>query len=84
MALLLARYLVKTGTYNAKAMQNAYLFWLNSQPFDCGMTIASALLGRKNPNSQANGALMRISPLGILGQIIHWQPWQTEQYKMLN
>lgn len=67
MALLLARHLVKTGTYNTKAMQNAYLFWLNSQPFDCGMTIASALLGRKNPNSQANGALMRISPLGIFG-----------------
>ncbi|WP_230589727.1 ADP-ribosylglycohydrolase family protein [Gallibacterium anatis] len=67
MALLLARQLAKTHTYDAKAMQNAYRFWLNSQPFDCGMTIASALLGQKNPNSQANGALMRISPLGILG-----------------
>ncbi len=41
--------------------------WLDSRPFDCDMTVASGLRGRPNPDSQANGAMMRISPLGIFG-----------------
>jgi ADP-ribosylglycohydrolase len=42
------------------------------------MTIAAALQGRPNHASQANGALMRISPLGIFGanhpleQVAEW------------
>ena len=43
------------------------MFWLDSGPFDCGMTVAGGLRGRPNPDSQANGAMMRISPLGIFG-----------------
>jgi len=31
------------------------------------MTVAGGLQGQPNPQSQANGALMRISPLGIFG-----------------
>jgi ADP-ribosylglycohydrolase len=31
------------------------------------MTVSGSLRGRTNPESQANGALMRISPLGIFG-----------------
>jgi ADP-ribosylglycohydrolase len=49
------------------AALQAYIFWLNSGPFDCGETIRGALLGTPNTTSQANGALMRISPLGIFG-----------------
>ncbi len=67
MALLLARMLTERGTYDSKAALDAYLFWLNSDPFDCGMTIATGLRGRPNHDSQANGAMMRISPLGIFG-----------------
>ena len=67
MALLLARTLTERGTYDSEAALNAYQFWLNSEPFDCGMTIAAGLRGRPNPESQANGAVMRISPLGIFG-----------------
>ena len=67
MALLLARMLVKQGTYNATAAQEAYIYWLNSGPFDCGMTVATGLRGDPNPESQANGAMMRASPLGIFG-----------------
>ncbi len=67
MALLLARMLVKTGTYEPGAARKEYLYWLNSGPFDCGMTISSSLQGSMNHYSQANGALMRISPLGIFG-----------------
>jgi ADP-ribosyl-[dinitrogen reductase] hydrolase len=67
MALLLARMLVKRRVYDPRAALEAYKFWLISGPFDCGMTIASALRGRPNPDSQANGAMMRVSPLGIFG-----------------
>lgn len=67
MALLLARMLVKSGTYDPRAARDAYVFWLRSQPFDCGMTILSGLRGRPDHASQANGAMMRVSPLGIFG-----------------
>lgn len=67
MALLLARMLVKQKEYHPDAAFREYQYWLQSGPFDCGMTISSGLLGSLNPNSQANGAMMRISPLGIFG-----------------
>lgn len=67
MALLLARMLIEEGTYDSHTALQAYRFWLDSDPFDCGGTIRSALLGSPKPESQANGALMRVSPLGIFG-----------------
>ncbi|MCW5943328.1 MAG: ADP-ribosylglycohydrolase family protein [Fimbriimonadaceae bacterium] len=67
MALALARVLVERGTYDESAVRDAYLRWLNSGPFDCGNTVSAGLRGRPDPNSQANGALMRISPLGVFG-----------------
>ncbi|MGF1643332.1 MAG: ADP-ribosylglycohydrolase family protein [Thiotrichales bacterium] len=69
MALLLARVLTETerDVYDAVAARKAYRFWLDSGPFDCGMTIATGLRGTPNPDSQANGAMMRVSPLGIYG-----------------
>ena len=78
MALLLARLLVKTGSYDPEAARKEYQFWLSSDPFDCGMTISAGLRGNPNPESQANGAMMRISPLGIYGanfelnQVAEW------------
>lgn len=70
MALLLARMLVKTGSYDPEAARKEYQYWLSSDPFDCGMTISAGLRGNPNPDSQANGAMMRISPLGIFGASI--------------
>ena len=78
MALLLARMLVEHKRYDADAARMAYEFWLDSKPFDCGATIAAGLRGNPNHDSQANGALMRISPLGIFGanhpleQVAEW------------
>jgi len=78
MALLLARMLVERGTYDSNAARDAYVYWLDSGPFDCGMTVSSGLRGRPSPDSQANGAIMRISPLGIFGanhdlqQVAEW------------
>ena len=67
MALSLARTIAQQGRYDRAAARNDYVAWLHSEPFDCGSTVYSGLAGRPNPHSQANGALMRISPLGIFG-----------------
>jgi ADP-ribosylglycohydrolase len=67
MALALVRQLLAHGAYEATLAFAAYQDWLASEPFDCGGSIRSALLGRPNYDSQANGALMRASPLGIFG-----------------
>ncbi len=78
LALLLARMLVKKGSYDPEAARKEYQYWLSTHPFDCGMTISTGLRGNPNPNSQANGAMMRISPLGIFGarfeldQVAEW------------
>lgn len=78
MALILARTLIEKQTYNKTDLEKAYLYWYNSNPFDCGNTIGGSLSGYQNPDSQANGALMRISPLGIFGvkydliQVAEW------------
>lgn len=67
LALCLARTLVEKGRYDADSTLKSYRFWLDSKPFSLGRTIASALRGTPVPDSQANGALMRVSPLGIFG-----------------
>jgi ADP-ribosyl-[dinitrogen reductase] hydrolase len=59
--------LAERGDYDPVAALEAYQFWLDSGPFDRGAAISAALRGRPNPDSQANGAMMRISPLGIFG-----------------
>jgi ADP-ribosyl-[dinitrogen reductase] hydrolase len=78
MALLLARMLVREGTYIQDEARAAYEFWLASKPFDCGMTVYNGIRYEPNHDSQANGALMRISALGIFGarysrtQVAEW------------
>lgn len=78
MALLLARSLASLGKFDQAEVRKAYVFWLDSGPFDCGNTIHSGLTGWLSGDSQANGAMMRISPLGIFGvnfaleQVAEW------------
>ena len=84
LALMLARSIVTTGSYDQEAVARAYVGWYESRPFDIGGTTRQALgsvtrdaiaAGRAaavastaaNRSSKANGALMRISPLGIRG-----------------
>lgn len=67
MALELARSMVEHGRYDADRVFGAYQSWLDSGSFDCGTTILNALNGRPSPYSEANGAMMRASPLGIFG-----------------
>ncbi len=78
MALQLARSLVSLGKFDQEEARKGYVYWLDSGPFDCGFTIRNGLRGRHDPGSQANGAMMRISPLGIFGayhsleQVAEW------------
>lgn len=65
LALALARTLVRNHAYQPSEAFKAYVSWLASGPFDVGGTISAALRGQKNPASQANGALMRVSPLAV-------------------
>lgn len=67
MALALARSIVTEGRFDESRVLVAYDEWFQSGPFDVGGTIRSALAGRVQPYSQANGSLMRVSPLGIYG-----------------
>lgn len=71
LALALARSLAAHGRFDEAAVAQAYRDWYASAPFDVGSTTRAALdpawRGGKNRQSQANGALMRVSPLGIFG-----------------
>jgi ADP-ribosylglycohydrolase/fructose-1,6-bisphosphatase/inositol monophosphatase family enzyme len=65
MALALARQTLAAGRYDAGAALEGYRAWLRSGPFDVGGTVRAALADRPNPASQANGSLMRASPLAV-------------------
>ncbi|HSD29669.1 MAG TPA: inositol monophosphatase family protein [Vicinamibacteria bacterium] len=65
MALALARSIVARGAFEREAAAEAYRAWLRSSPFDVGVTVGAALRDQPNPASQANGSLMRVSPLGV-------------------
>lgn len=67
LALMLARTLLADGAYLEEHIRDSYRWWYDGGPFDIGHTIRAALQGHPNPNSQANGALMRQSPLAIWG-----------------
>jgi ADP-ribosylglycohydrolase/fructose-1,6-bisphosphatase/inositol monophosphatase family enzyme len=83
LALMLARCFVHNGRFDPVAALDAYIHWYESGPFDVGSTIGRALsaaasvaaaaerlqaaASAANAASESNGALMRISPLGIFG-----------------
>lgn len=70
MALALARSIAALGGFDPRAVGQAYQGWMASDPFDIGTTTSAgirALSGRGKPNAQseANGALMRVAPIGV-------------------
>ncbi|HEU4647610.1 MAG TPA: inositol monophosphatase family protein [Gemmatimonadales bacterium] len=70
LALMLARTLVRDGQFDVEAVRKSYVAWRDSGPFDIGGTTNAGLAGRPNAQSQANGALMRVSPLGIFAHAL--------------
>ncbi len=80
LALALARSLVDRRGFELDDLARAYLRWYRSEPFDIGGTTAQAfgplaesegmaqlMFARASQQSQANGSLMRQSPLAIFG-----------------
>lgn len=66
LALALARSIVSHGGYSAAKARDAYRRWFASGPFDVGKATSRALReGAPDGQTQANGSLMRVSPLGI-------------------
>ncbi len=65
MALTLSRSLVKHRGYEKEAVLAAYRDWLQTRPIDIGTTTEQGLLGLHTNESESNGSLMRVSPIGI-------------------
>jgi ADP-ribosyl-[dinitrogen reductase] hydrolase len=70
MAIALARSIVEGGGYDPEVARARYGAWLASGPFDVGTTTRKALTGHATWDSQANGSLMRCSPLGVFGHAL--------------
>lgn len=78
MAACLLQSLLDAGRYDAAAARRNYVEWEKSDPADCGCTIGDALaFGKFNPDSQANGALMRIAPLAMFAAVHPELDWQA-------
>lgn len=81
LALALARSLTARGAWDADAVAEAYVAWRASEPWDCGGAtdqafgrgveagpgLAARVMARASRKTQANGSLMRASPLGVFG-----------------
>ena len=65
MALSLARAMVRERQYDARKVLDAYRAWLTSRPVDVGVTTERGLLGLNTTDSESNGSLMRVSPIGV-------------------
>ena len=77
MAIALLRSLLNEQGFNSMATQAQYIDWLSCDPEDVGITIRYALNGEFNADSQANGALMRVAPMGIYAVLHPAWDWQT-------
>lgn len=67
MAIMLALSLIEEKGFSKQSVLAHYRRWKDAFPPDIGNTIRNALDGIPNQESQANGALMRIAPIGIVG-----------------
>jgi ADP-ribosylglycohydrolase/fructose-1,6-bisphosphatase/inositol monophosphatase family enzyme len=65
MALGLARCLVAEGQFVAAKALDAYREWITTRPVDISATTERGLLGLHAAESESNGSLMRVSPLGV-------------------
>ena len=65
MALALARCLVANKEFLPEKVLDAYREWMTTRPVDIGTTTERGLLGLNTTDSESNGSLMRVSPLGV-------------------
>jgi ADP-ribosylglycohydrolase/fructose-1,6-bisphosphatase/inositol monophosphatase family enzyme len=65
MAIALARSVFHHRTFDKDRVLDAYREWMTTRPIDIGETTERGLLGLHTTESESNGSLMRVSPLGI-------------------
>ena len=65
MAFALARSIFTQKDFVAEKVLDAYREWMTTRPIDIGETTERGLLGLHTTESESNGSLMRISPIGI-------------------
>jgi ADP-ribosylglycohydrolase len=65
MALTLARTILRHHGFERDRVLDAYREWMQTRPIDIGETTERGLLGLHTTESESNGSLMRVSPLGI-------------------
>ena len=65
MAYCLHLALLDANGWSREAALNRYLEWLATDPPDIGEATYDALTGNPNPESQGNGALMRVLPIAL-------------------
>jgi ADP-ribosyl-[dinitrogen reductase] hydrolase len=70
MALALARSIAELGRFDEGDAVRCYREWYRTGPFDVGQTTRAALVGYLVGDSQANGSLMRVSPLGVFAHAL--------------
>ena len=65
MALMLSRSLLSEKIYRKDSVLHSYREWLQTRPIDVGATTERGLLGLHTTESESNGSLMRVSPIGV-------------------
>jgi ADP-ribosylglycohydrolase/fructose-1,6-bisphosphatase/inositol monophosphatase family enzyme len=65
MALALARSLLANRDFVPEKVLEAYREWMQTRPVDIGTTTERGLLGLHTTESESNGSLMRVSPIGV-------------------
>jgi len=65
MALALARSIVAERDFVPDKVLDAYREWMTTRPVDIGTTTERGLLGLHTTESESNGSLMRVSPIGV-------------------
>ena len=65
MALALARSMVGERAFQPEKILEKYREWLQTRPVDIGATTERGLLGLHTTDSESNGSLMRVSPIGV-------------------
>ncbi len=73
MVIMMIQSILAEGGYSQEAARKSYRRWRDAGPLDIGVTIYGALEGLVSPKSQANGALMRAVPLGIMGSTLSFK-----------
>lgn len=77
MAFCLHSALEDANGWDAALTLSYYREWLATDPPDVGEATEAALLGKPNPESQGNGALMRVMPIAMWALAHPDFDWQT-------